>query len=92
MTLTLSLPPEFESRLRERAAASGKDVASFVREAIEEKLAAKSGASATARDKTMRDLITLLESSPGLNDGWAEAVEEVIRIGNTPPAESTWAS
>lgn len=39
MTLTLSLPPELETRLRERAAASGKDVESIVREAVEEKLA-----------------------------------------------------
>lgn len=40
MTLTLSLPPHLEARLRERAAASGKDVEGFVREAVEEKLLA----------------------------------------------------
>lgn len=40
MTLTLSLPPDLEARLRERAAAAGKDVESLVREAVEEKLAA----------------------------------------------------
>ena len=40
MTLTLSFPPEVEARLRERAAAAGKDVESIVREAVDEKLAA----------------------------------------------------
>lgn len=40
MTLNLSLPPELEARLRERAAATGKDVESFVREAVEEKITA----------------------------------------------------
>jgi plasmid stability protein len=39
MTLNLSLSPQSEARLRERAAAAGKDVATFVREAVEEKLA-----------------------------------------------------
>lgn len=38
MTLTLSLPPHLETRLRERAAASGKDVEAFVLEMVEEKL------------------------------------------------------
>jgi hypothetical protein len=39
MTLSISLSPESEARLRERAAAAGKDVSAFVRDAIEEKLA-----------------------------------------------------
>jgi hypothetical protein len=39
MTLTLSFPPETEARLRERAAASGEDVETIVRRAVEEKLA-----------------------------------------------------
>ena len=39
MTLTLSFPPEVEACLGERAAAAGQDVESFVREAVEEKLA-----------------------------------------------------
>jgi plasmid stability protein len=39
MTLHLSFPPETEARLRERAAATGKDVEEVVREAVEEKLA-----------------------------------------------------
>ena len=42
MTLTLSFPPEVEARLRECAAAAGKDVESIVREAVDEKLAAGS--------------------------------------------------
>jgi len=40
MTVTISFPPEVEAKLRERAAASGKDVSAIVREAVEEKLAA----------------------------------------------------
>ena len=43
MTLTLSFPPETEAKLRERAAASGKDVETIVREAVEEKLASPTG-------------------------------------------------
>jgi hypothetical protein len=39
MTVNISRPPETEARLRNQAAAAGKDVASLVREAIEEKLA-----------------------------------------------------
>lgn len=39
MTLHISLSPESEAMLRERAAAAGKDVTAFVRETIEEKLA-----------------------------------------------------
>lgn len=38
MTVTLSLPPTLEARLRDRAAAAGKDVSTFVREAVEAKL------------------------------------------------------
>lgn len=39
MTLSITLTPETEARLRERAAALGKDMAEIVREALEEKLA-----------------------------------------------------
>ena len=39
MTLQIELPPETEARLREEAAAAGMDPATFVREAVEEKLA-----------------------------------------------------
>jgi predicted transcriptional regulator len=38
MSVTIPFPPDIEAKLRERAAASGKDVDSFVREAVEEKL------------------------------------------------------
>ena len=39
MTLQVSIEPELEQKLRERANAAGTDVDSFVREAIEEKIA-----------------------------------------------------
>ena len=38
MTLQIDLSPEIEARLRERAAAAGKDAATFALEAVEEKL------------------------------------------------------
>lgn len=38
MDLTVNITADIESRLRERAAVSGKDVGTFVREAVEEKL------------------------------------------------------
>jgi len=40
MTLQIELTPELEARLREQAAAAGKDVATLAREAIEQTLAA----------------------------------------------------
>jgi len=39
MTIELALAPETEARLRERAAETGKDLPTIVREAVEEKLA-----------------------------------------------------
>jgi hypothetical protein len=39
MTLQIDLRPETEARLREQAAAAGKDVTAFAREALEEAVA-----------------------------------------------------
>jgi hypothetical protein len=38
MSVIIPFPPEIEAKLRESAAAAGKDVGTFVREAVEEKL------------------------------------------------------
>lgn len=38
MELTVPITPAIEAKLRERAAAAGKDIVTFVREAVEEKL------------------------------------------------------
>jgi predicted DNA-binding protein len=38
MTLRIDLSPEFEAILHQRAAATGKDMATLAREALEEKL------------------------------------------------------
>ena len=38
MTITFSLDPEQEQKLRQRAASAGKDIETYAREAIEEKL------------------------------------------------------
>ena len=45
MTITLTLSPETGSKLRELAAATGKDVPTVIREAVEEKLASEGDAS-----------------------------------------------
>jgi hypothetical protein len=37
MTINLSLTPETEVKLRDRAAATGKDLSTLIREAVEEK-------------------------------------------------------
>ncbi|HOB75734.1 MAG TPA: hypothetical protein PKG54_14545 [Phycisphaerae bacterium] len=44
MALQVELPPELEAKLRERAAAVGKDVADIVREVLEEKFIARKDA------------------------------------------------
>ena len=38
MTLTIPIPIELEEKLRQQAAAAGKDAVTFAREALEEKL------------------------------------------------------
>lgn len=43
MTLNITLPSDAEKRLRQQAATAGVDVLTFVREAIEEKLALAEG-------------------------------------------------
>ena len=40
MSLTIELSPESEARLRERAAAAGKDAVTYAREALEDKIQA----------------------------------------------------
>ncbi len=49
MTLHISLPPDAEARLRERAAAEGKDPATFALEAVQEKLGPGNGVSDRTR-------------------------------------------
>jgi hypothetical protein len=39
MTLTIDLPPELETTLRQHASRSGQDVQAFVLQAVQEKLA-----------------------------------------------------
>lgn len=83
MAMILTFPPDLETRLRARAAASAKDVESFIREAVEEKLAAENcNGTAGAPRGTIADLVALLKSFPKVDDGWAEGVEEAIRLGN----------
>ena len=43
MSLSISFGAETEAKLRDRAAATGKDVATLVREAVEEKLSEGAG-------------------------------------------------
>jgi len=60
MTVTISLPSETEARLREQAAASGKDLSALFCEAIEEKLAA-SGNTVAADCKSAEDFDKILD-------------------------------
>jgi hypothetical protein len=66
MTLTLSFPPETEAKLRERAAASGKDVETIVREAVDEKLAAGADTTGAAKsaEEWVAEFMAWVESHP----------------------------
>jgi predicted transcriptional regulator len=48
MTVTIVLPPETEAKLRDRAAATGKDLSTLIREAVEEQLSTANGNSVAA--------------------------------------------
>jgi plasmid stability protein len=48
MTLQVELSPQTAAKLRERAAASGKDVSAYARDAIEQRLAAEEGNGASS--------------------------------------------
>ena len=48
ITVTISLPPEAEARLRNRAAALGTDVQTLVRQAVEQQLFIPNGNKAAA--------------------------------------------
>ena len=54
MTLTIDLPAETEARLRERAAAVGKDPATFVLDVVQEELATEPVASNAQRITALR--------------------------------------
>ena len=66
MTLTLSFPPETEARLRERAAASGKDVETIVREAVDQTLAAEANTPRSDRsaEEWVAEFMTWVNSHP----------------------------
>jgi predicted transcriptional regulator len=70
MSVTIPFPPEIEAKLRERAAASGKDVDAFIREAVEEKLGRSTAADKTAGqwtaefDAWMREVAARAPSYP----------------------------
>jgi len=57
MTLHIPLSPETEAKLRQQAAAAGKDLTSFVLDAVEEKIgeANGSGAASLSPDQWSRE-------------------------------------
>jgi hypothetical protein len=59
MTLTLDLPPELEKKLRERATASGQDVAGYLYRLIERELRGGNGGGplATSAGKTLDQIL-----------------------------------
>jgi len=74
MTLQITLPPETEAKLRERAAAAGKDIESFVEEAVEEKLAAQA---------SREPGLSPSEKAARFSD-WARSMGELVKK-TTPP-------
>lgn len=51
MTLTLTFPPDIEAKLRQRAAASGKDIEAVVKEAVENIFLARNGNAGRTRNR-----------------------------------------
>ncbi len=87
MTVTLSLPPEMEKKLQERAAASGDDVAGFVHRLIEKELtsSARRGLAREARQGIMSDLAVfdcmVFLQAAARTEGPAAACLELVRRG-----------
>jgi predicted DNA binding CopG/RHH family protein len=71
MTITINLPPDTLAGLKAEAQASGKDVDTFVREAIEAKLARRKRALADVV-KPIHDAVT----ASGLSDAEVESLLE----------------
>jgi plasmid stability protein len=63
MSITLTLPPETERELRERAAASGRTVEGFIRDLVEREVVGPSGE----------------HTAPGRRDSQSDALKEWYR-------------
>ena len=74
MTLQISLPPETEAKLRERAAAAGQEIEAFVEEAVAEKLAAPD-----AREQNLSPSERAARFAE-----WARSIGDVVKK-NVPP-------
>jgi uncharacterized protein (DUF1778 family) len=83
MTLELSLSSETEARLRERAAEAGQDVAGFVLDAVNEKLAeVQSHPSRLAKsDKHWREKLQALIDLHPIVDHFVDDSRESIYAG-----------
>ena len=71
MTLTINLPADTIERIKAEAEASGKDIETFVREAVESKLARRSSTFAAAL-KPLRDAV----AASGMSESDVEALIE----------------
>jgi hypothetical protein len=81
MTLNISLTPEAEAKLRRQAAAAGKDVAAFVLDAVQEKLASVSPSNESAtHDEWSARFHAWAESFPA-RSGLADDSRESIYAG-----------
>jgi hypothetical protein len=70
MTITIDFPPATLERLRTEAHAAGKDIETFVREAIEQKLA--------RRQKTFAEILTPIHTAVDASGMSAQEVDELL--------------
>jgi len=82
MSLNVSFPIEIESALRQRAAAAGKDVETFVREILIEEVAERAinSLSSQSHDEFMAKLTAIIDLH-GLSNGKMDDTREAIYAG-----------
>jgi len=80
MTITITLPPETEEKLRERAAASGKTVDGFVRQLVEREVLGANGGQGPSTSPTEN---ALPHAAPTLDDVLAPVHKEFQQSGMT---------
>jgi hypothetical protein len=73
MTVTIDLPPELETTLRQHAAGSGQDVRTFVLQAVQEKIAR-----AQTFDQVCAPFASAVEAA-GMSDDELETFFEGVR-------------
>jgi hypothetical protein len=75
MTVTLTLPPETEALLEQRAAQAGQTVEGYLLQLIEEAVAAGSPAT----------VLAAVAAGPQVPAAWVDELEQIIAEGQRPP-------